>query len=239
MKKRHWLTKSRKEWMVYVNQRKTITNEQLWKLREGKQRLMQIELVANPNITTNPGQGRPWKKMEVLYRNEGKVQTKVLVSFKNPTVFKIFSEAKQGDVFEVESVKGEPGADGKQYWEWKSAHLVGASTGGPVVDTEGTPAKPVTKMIVTEADRNRYIVRQSSLERAVETLTGGGVVTFETVTALAGRYEAWVFRPVEDNTAKRPEVAQEAPKPKLGRPRKIVAAPEGTEFLETGYAEVT
>ena len=193
---------------------------------------MQIELVAQPNITTNPGQGRPWKKMEVLYRNEGKVSTKTLVSFKNPTVFKIFAEAKQGDVFEVESVKGEPGADGKQYWEWKSAHLVGASTGGPVVDTAGTPAKPVTKMIVTEADRNRYIVRQSSLERAIETLAGNGAFNVAQVVTIAEQYEAWVFRPVQTvETA--PEAATanvEAPK-KRGRPVKV-AAPEGTENLD-------
>ena len=197
---------------------------------------MQIELVAQPSITVNPGQGRPWKKMEVLYRNEGKVSTKTLVSFKNPTVFKIFAEAKQGDVFEVESVKGEPGADGKQYWEWKSAHLVGASTGGPVVDTAGTPAKPVTKMIVTEADRNRYIVRQSSLERAVETLASTPF-TFEQVTSLAARYEAWVFRPLDADLVAKAAVTPLETAKKLGRPRKVVAAPEGTEFVDTTEVE--
>ena len=197
---------------------------------------MQIELVAQPSITVNPGQGRPWKKMEVLYRNEGKVSTKTLVSFKNPTVFKIFAEAKQGDVFEVESVKGEPGADGKQYWEWKSAHLVGASTGGPVVDITGTPAKPVTKMIVTEADRNRYIVRQSSLERAVETLASTPF-TFEQVTSLAARYEAWVFRPLDADLVAKAAVTPLETAKKLGRPRKVVAAPEGTEFVDTTEVE--
>ena len=203
---------------------------------------MQIELVAAPNITTNPGQGRPWKKLEVLYRNEGKVSTKTLVSFKNPTVFKIFAEAKQGDVFEVESVKGEPGADGKQYWEWKSAHLVGGKSEGPVVDTAGTPAKPVTKMVVTEADRNRYIVRQSSLERAIETLAGNGAFGYGEVTALAAVYEAWVFRPVEVaekaasiNVGPAVTVSQDGTVlphgRKRGRPAKV-AAPEGTENLD-------
>ena len=186
---------------------------------------MQITLVANPNITTNPGKPNPWKKMEVLYRNQdGKVMTKVLVSFKNPTVFKVFAEAKQDDVFEVESVKGEPDADGKSFWEWKSAHIVGDS---PVVDTAGTPAKSVAKMVVTEADRNRYIVRQSSLERAVETLAGGGILTFDLVTILAARYEAWVFRPVSPEVAPTPEVVEVVAK-KLGRPKKVVE-PVATE----------
>ena len=206
---------------------------------------MQIELVANPNITTSPGQGRPWKKMEVLYRNEGKVQTKILVSFKNPTVFKVFAEAKQGDVFEVESVKGEPNAEGKQFWEWKSAHLVGGQDvkqEGPVVDAAGTPAKPVTKMVVTEADRNRYIVRQSSLERAIETLTGEQPVTYNAVVALAAQYEAWVFRPVgaapvaaNINVGSSVTVSQDGtvlPARKLGRPRKVVPVPQGTDLYD-------
>ena len=205
---------------------------------------MQIELIAQPNITTNPGQGRPWKKMEVLYRNEGKVSTKTLVSFKNPTVFKIFAEAKQGDVFEVESVKGEPGADGKQYWEWKSAHLVGAqSQGAPVVDTAGTPAKPVTKMVVTEADRNRYIVRQSSLERAIETLAGNGVFTAAQACALAEQYEAWVFRPVgapveAANKTVEAQTWQDAVTKPRGRPRKIVPVPQGTDLYDGPVADV-
>jgi len=201
---------------------------------------MQITLVANPNITVHPGKPNPWKKMEVLYKNrDGKVMTKTLVSFKNPTVFKVFSEAKQGDVFEVESVQGEPNAEGQQFYEWKSAHAV--NSGEQVVDAAGAPVKPVTKMVVTEADRNRFIVRQSSLERAVETLAGQGVLTFEAVTSLAAQYEAWVFRPVGDVVV----VAQTeqsvgtgiAVARKPGRPRKVVAAPEGTELLDTTEVE--
>lgn len=197
---------------------------------------MQVTLVANPSITVNPGKGRPWKKMEVLYRNtDGKVMTKVLVSFKNPTVFKTFSEAKQGDVFEVESVQSEEAdAEGRKYWEWKSAHSVGSETqGAPAVDTAGTPAKPVTKMVVTEADRNRFIVRQSSLERAIETLssatTGFG---FKEVTLLASQYEGWVFRPVGSgvipaSVTEQTQVAEALTAKPRGRPRKLVDAPEG------------
>ena len=209
---------------------------------------MQITLVAAPNVTVNPGKGRPWKKMEALYKNlDGKVMTKTLVSFKNPTVFKIFSEAKQGDVFEVESVQSEEAdAEGRKYWEWKSAHAVGSYTGDVVVDATGAPAKQVTKMVVTEADRNRYIVRQSSLERAIETLTGAIPFGVKEVTAVAEQYETWVFRPVNAltsdtylNAEKVAAAAQESKpaaiqefKPR-GRPRKLVPAPTGTEFVDT------
>ena len=202
---------------------------------------MQITLAAAPNITVNPGkQGKgSWKKMEVLYKNqEGRVSTKTLVSFKNPTVFKTFAEAKQGEVYEVESVQSEPDAEGKQYWEWKSAHVVGGQSEGPVVDTSGTPAKPVAKMVVTEADRNRYIVRQSSLERAIETLAGNGVFTAAQACVLAERYEAWVFRPVGApvEAANSNVVAPVAESKPRGRPRKV-AAPEGTEFVDTTEVE--
>ena len=209
---------------------------------------MQLTLIASPNITVNPGKGRPWKKMEVLYKNlDGKVMTKTLVSFKNPTVFKIFSEAKQGDVFEVESVQSEEAdAEGRKYWEWKSAHAVGSYTGDVVVDATGAPAKQVTKMVVTEADRNRYIVRQSSLERAIETLNGSTIpFAVKEVTAVAEQYEAWVFRPVETaypikEVLSAPVVVESKPR---GRPRKdataapertkVIPAPEGTGFVDT------
>src|SRR3990167_9073937 len=131
---------------------------------------MQIVIVAAPNITTEAGgKGRPYKKMEVLYRNDdGKVMTKTLVSFKNPDVFKVLAEGKPNDVFEIESFKNEETG----YWDWKSAHQTGVSGNGEdkAVNTTGKTEKAPVRVQVTELDRNRYIVRQSSLERAVETL---------------------------------------------------------------------
>ena len=157
---------------------------------------MQITIVATPNITTEAGgKGRPYKKMEVLYRNdEGKVMTKILVSFKNPDVFKALSEGKPDDVFEIGSFKN----DETGYWDWKSAHQTGVSGNGEdkQVNTAGKSEKAPVRVPVTELDRNRYIVRQSSLERAVETLAGNGVLTVEAVTKVAAQYEAWVFRPI-------------------------------------------
>ena len=198
--------------------------------------LITIIKVGTPE-TQPTGKGRPYRKMEVLYRNsKGEVYPKILVSFKNPTVFKVLSEAKEGQEYEVENVKNEDG-----YFEWKSANLVTAETTGvlPQVDAKGDGVKAPVKMIVTEADRNRYIVRQSSLERAVETLSGGGVLTVKDVTDIAAQYEAWVFRPVPlsvaalepvkqvtaapvAQVAATAEVAQESVAPRRGRPRKPV-----------------
>ena len=189
---------------------------------------MQITLVANPNITLNPGKGVSWKKMEVLYKKlDGQVMTKILVSFKNPTVFKVFSEAKQGDVFEVESVKGEPNPDGQSFWEWKSAHVVDSTSEKETVDTAGIPAKPVAKMVVTEADRNRYIVRQSSLERALDYALAQDTATPLTkVSEIAGQIEDWVFRSV--SLVNTPEPVGVSILKKPGRPKKVVETTEET-----------
>jgi len=154
---------------------------------------MQITIVKIGNIETVPGNPRPYKRVEVLYRNtKGDVYPKKLVSFKNPTVFKVMSEAQPDQIYEVDVVKSEEG-----YSDWKSANLVGDQQGDlPAVNAKGEGVKAPVKMTVTEGDRNRYIVRQSSLERAVEVLSCQVTpVTFEEVIELAGRFEAWVFRP--------------------------------------------
>ena len=200
---------------------------------------MQVTIVTAPNVTVNPpkGKGRAWKKMEVLYRTvDGKVSTKILVSFTNPTVFEQFEKSKVGEVYEVETVKGEPNAEGRSFWEWKSAHAVGAADIAPqeapavatptVAQYQPTEA-PVTrapvKVLITEVDRQRSIVRQSSLAQAVASLgpLSAGVSVVQ-VLGVAAQYEAWVNRPVEDvqtPAAVAPVVVETAAKPR-GRPRK-------------------
>ena len=197
---------------------------------------MQVTIVTAPNVTVNPpkGKGRAWKKMEVLYRTvDGKVSTKILVSFTNPTVFEQFEKSKVGEVYEVETVKGEPNAEGRSFWEWKSAHAVGAADAAPTSDSEGPTPEPVVfpqyaapvvrgpvKVLITEVDRQRSIVRQSSLAQAVATLSAGGKsVGYYEVSTLAAKYEAWVNRPVEDVAPAAVAPVIDLTKPR-GRPRK-------------------
>ena len=104
------------------------------------------------------------------------------------------------------------------------------------MDKAGVAAKTPIRVQVTEADRNRYIVRQSSLERAIETLSGGGVFGVQEVTQVAAQYEAWVFRPIdiEVSSAKEAIAVVKAVAPaasavevrRPGRPKKVLATPE-------------
>ena len=199
---------------------------------------MQITLVAAPVLTVAPGsQGRPWKKLEVLYRDmNGKVLTKNLVSFKNPTVFKLFSTAKQDETYEVESVKGEPQADGKQFWEWKSAHRLENQEQGvlPTVDKSGNTNKAPVKLAFTETDRQRLIVRQSSIAQAVNYAKDKVGVVLDDILEVAAQFENWVFRPVAEVESKSipvtaaelvykdPQQGATTVTPKRGRPRKSV-----------------
>jgi hypothetical protein len=192
---------------------------------------MQITIVKVGNVDTIPtGKGRPYKRLEVLYRlSNGNQGTKKLVSFKNPLVFKQMSEAQEGQVFEVESVKSEDG----QYTEWKSANLVGDANGEePAAElpktttTTAAAVKAPVKMTVTEVDRQRSIVRQSSLERAIQFLVAQGQAFSEAeVKAVAAGFEQWVQRPsVEDvlTQANINPIAKKAP----GRPRKVIPVPQ-------------
>lgn len=202
---------------------------------------MQITVISVSTPVSIPtGKGRPYRKLEVLHKNDkGYNNTQTLVSFKNPSVFKTMEGAKTGQIYEVDEIKNEGG-----FREWKSARLVEAQAEGvvdaglktgelPKVDTTGVATKAPIKVQVTELDRNRYIVRQSSLERAIETLAGSGSFSVADVTKVAEQYEAWVFRPVaiEADNAKAAIAVVKAVAPaatavevarRPGRPRKAV-----------------
>ena len=195
---------------------------------------MQITIVQVGTPETIPGAGgRPYKKLEVLYRNDaGEAQTKKLVSFKNPTVFKTLAAAQPNQVYEVESVKDEQG----KYWEWKSANLVSAQQAQPTgelpqVDKSGGAAKSAVKLAFTETDRQRLIVRQSSLKGAVDlasaTAEVGKGFNLDVILQIAEKFEAWVFRndeiaPVRKEPIAAADTAVAAEVRRPGRPRKVV-----------------
>ena len=201
---------------------------------------MQITIIQVGTPETIPGAGgRPYKKLEVLYRNDaGEAQTKKLVSFKNPTVFKTLAAAQPNQVYEVESVKDEQG----KYWEWKSANLVSAQQAQPTgelpqVDKNGGAAKSAVKLAFTETDRQRLIVRQSSLKGAVDlasaTAEVGKGFNLDVILQIAEKFEAWVCRNEEVVVATPVQVVvHRAAQPttettstevrRPGRPRKVV-----------------
>jgi hypothetical protein len=121
---------------------------------------MQIEVLS----TSVEDKGK-YKQLEVAYKGgDGKVSSKKIMSFAAPDVFKILSSSKQGDAFDVTTVKNDKG-----YWDWTtvSQGSVGAASGS--VKAAGSPAPRSTYETPEErANRQVLIVRQSSVSSAIE-----------------------------------------------------------------------
>src|SRR5690606_35187842 len=120
---------------------------------------------------------------------EGKVQTKKLVSFSNPAVFKAVKSASAGDKMNVITQKDDNG-----YWQWTGlGEETKPATPAPQTATRVTGSNYETKE--ERALRQKYIVRQSSLTTAVAIMSvGAKTLDKNEVIALAEELEEWVFR---------------------------------------------
>jgi hypothetical protein len=110
------------------------------------------------------------------------------MSFSNPTVFNHIRDLTKGDALNVTTEK-----DANGYWQW-------TGIGGDNTVTETKQAAPATGGRVTgsnyetkeeRAQRQVYIIRQSSLSTAVELLGQGKSV--DEVIATAKQFENYVF----------------------------------------------
>lgn len=132
-----------------------------------------------------------YKMLEVAYKgNDGKVTSKKLMSFNYPEVFKAFADAKQGNVFSVEMVKNDKG-----YWDWTTA-TTGTTTSKAVSAPTGNASPKSTYETAEErANRQVFIVRQSSLSNAIEFLglNQKKVPTAQEVVEVASFFEGYVF----------------------------------------------
>ena len=135
---------------------------------------MQITVidVGQPN-THSTKNGRSYQSMEVTYKNDsGQVQSKKLMSFSNPDVFKQAKEWQKGDTVDVNTQKDDNG-----YWQWIS---IGADARAQATSTSSN-AKPTTRVTGSNyetkeerAQRQVMIVRQSSISSAITALTAEG-----------------------------------------------------------------
>lgn len=153
---------------------------------------MQITVidVGTPN-THAAKNGRSYQSLEVTYKGvDGKVGNKKLMSFTNPTVFKAAQEWSKGTVVDVTTQKDDQG-----YWQW-----TGLGTGESQV-AQSPSAAPATRVTGSNyetkeerAERQKLIVRQSSLSNAIAILTvGAKEIKKEQVLALASELNDWVF----------------------------------------------
>lgn len=156
---------------------------------------MQIQIidVGTPN-THAAKNGRSYQSLEVTYKgNDGRVSSKKLMSFSNPSVFKHVSTLNKGDTVDIVTQKDDAG-----YWQWTAI----GNGEQQVATTQTTSAQPATRVAGSNyetkeerAARQVLIVRQSSLSSAVATLTAGAKSSPSPadVIALAKQYEDYVF----------------------------------------------
>lgn len=141
--------------------------------------------------------GRTYEVAEVIYDSGGQKKDKKIMSFVNPLIFKQLKNAKKGDLFTLTQQKNDKG-----YWDWisltegsadKAESISEASQGRQV---NATPARTY-ETAEERAERQRLIVRQSSLSAALATLSPGakGALDPNMVVALAEVYTSWVFTP--------------------------------------------
>jgi len=142
-----------------------------------------------------------YKMAEVTFKDIAKGQTssKKLMSFSNPVVYKTLVDAKKGEVYTIEMQKNDKG-----FWDWVAAGIATSvntgSTGSPEPSTKASGstgyASPKSTYETPEerAKKQVYIVRQSSLSAAIDTLkTDKKNPTPAEVIAVAKEYEAFVF----------------------------------------------
>lgn len=137
---------------------------------------------------------------EVTYKNtkDGKVASKKVMSFVGS--YGVLKVAKEGEVYDIKAVK-----DDKGFWVWEGASpgVEGpAETGAPVGQGARPTASPRSTFETPEERRQRqfYISRQSSLQRALEflTLNGAKKASTDEVIAIAKEFERYVLSPTEN-----------------------------------------
>lgn len=154
---------------------------------------MQIDIVNITELEKTNKAGRKYSELEVIYKDkDGKAQTKKIMSFGNPAVFKALKSAKAGDSLDVISEKV------GDYWQWTGLGT-GTSTGGSVATSNTTKVTGSNYETKEErAIKQRYIVRQSSITNAISSLSIGAKssLSAKDVIGLAKEFEAYVFSPL-------------------------------------------
>lgn len=158
--------------------------------------------VTVQSVPRSDGKGT-YDKASVTFKDgQGKVDSKLLVSFgAQAKVFNTLVTAKKGDTFSIERVKNDKG-----YWDWTgSARQDAVVSNGPAPAPRYAP-NPENKAGVTtpvrsnyetpeeRAQRQVYIVRQSSLANAVAYFGDNPArPTVEDIIRVAKEFENYVF----------------------------------------------
>ena len=163
---------------------------------------MQISIIDVGSLNTHSAKnGRQYQSLEVTYKNEqGQAQSKKLMSFSAPDVFKAAQGWTKGDSVNVSTKKDDNG-----YWQWmkilEDGEIDNQAPAAQAATTQG--AKPVAARTSNyetpeeRAARQVMIVRQSSLSNAVATLALErnqiSTASANDIISLAKLYEGYVL----------------------------------------------
>lgn len=158
---------------------------------------MLIKIVSIDAELKTAKNGKTYKALTVVYKNrEGKIETKTINPFgPGQNTVSILSEATTGQYYEVQTVKNDAG-----YWDWVDPRVTdGQAASSPAAPSPASRASSggENRFETSEerAKKQVYIVRQSSLSNAVETLAVGSKTALDPkkVIEVARLYEAYVF----------------------------------------------
>lgn len=158
---------------------------------------MNITLLS-VDIKTQPTKnGKSYQVADVAYKNntfQGKVEGKKVMSFgATADAFKTLAVASPGESYTIEVVKNAAG-----YNDWVSM-VKGEASSAPAASaaSKAPVAAPKSNYETSEerAQRQVYIIRQSSLASAISTLSTGGKnpPNPDAVIALASKYVGFVL----------------------------------------------
>lgn len=138
------------------------------------------------DVPKKSGKGS-YGQLTVTFKNdEGKVESKKIFDFNTPEeTFQKLKLAKKGDTFAIMRQKNDKG-----YWDW--IDLATQTAPRPVTNVTNTPTRPSYETPEERAQRQVYIIRQSSISSAAELLVGQNADADE-VIAMAKQFEAYVL----------------------------------------------
>lgn len=157
---------------------------------------MNIEVLKVEKIQSFTSTNKPYDKLEVAYKNgEGKIASKTLMPFGDgKEVYNTMSRATPGSYFSVEQVK-----NAKGYWDWTSVARQDAAppvaktqAGAQISAANGSSNSRGFETPEERANKQVYIVRQSSISNAIEMLKSTNP-SVEQVLQVAKEFEDYVF----------------------------------------------
>jgi len=164
---------------------------------------MQITIL-NVGIETKPTAKGSYQVAVVAYKNDqGKVEGKNVFSFgATAETFKALSVATSGQVFNITTVKNDKG-----YWDWTKAEASTGAASAPQQQNKSAGNQVPRSNYETpeeRAQRQIYIIRQSSIANAISALSVGSKSAPKDadILALAKTFENFVFDGLNEAPAK-------------------------------------